>query len=238
MLSEFIDKLLSLGEIRTKEIEGYTYSKEKLHRINLPKFESPREQIFHTLSGLIGFIEARSEELGTDLYLHIINHSEVSLKSGLFEDAGNIRFEYASASCIEKSFECNRYYPLEEFIISMQSQFIENPELTNLIHVLGNLANENVTENKDDGFSQSIHIRTGITTKSKVTIENPLRLSPYRTFREVDQPEGNFIFRLQKIRDGLNCALFESDGGAWKLNAIESIKRHLVLKLPWINVFG
>ena len=109
--------------------------------------------------------------------------------------------------------------------------------ISSLIDVLGNLANEHVTENKDDGLSQTIQVRTGITTRAKVKIENPLSLKPYRTFREVEQPESLFIFRL-KNQNGLHCALYESDGGAWKLEAIKNIKAHLAGELPEIQIFG
>ena len=39
--------------------------------------------------------------------------------------------------------------------------------------------------NKDDGFTQTLEIKTGITTKEKVEVKNHVLLQPYRTFREV-----------------------------------------------------
>jgi hypothetical protein len=49
-------------------------------------------------------------------------------------------------------------------------------------------------------------------------------LAPYRTFVEVTQPESDFVFRMQ---NGPRCALFEADGGAWKLTAMRHIKEYL-----------
>ena len=48
--------------------------------------------------------------------------------------------------------------------------------------------------------------------------------SPYRTFIEVEQPESKFIFRM---REGGACALFEADGGAWKLDAQNAVYEYL-----------
>ena len=45
-------------------------------------------------------------------------------------------------------------------------------------------------------------------------------LSPFRTFTEVEQPESEFILRLDE--DG-RVGLIEADGGRWKLTAKASI---------------
>ena len=53
---------------------------------------------------------------------------------------------------------------------------------------------------------------------------NPVTLRPYRTFNEVEQPASQFVFRINKLA---NLALFEADGGKWKLEAVESIANYL-----------
>jgi len=62
---------------------------------------------------------------------------------------------------------------------------------------------------------------------------NPIRLRPYRTFREIEQPASLFVLRLQKGRDGElpRAALFEADGGQWKLEACQAIKHWLDMEL-------
>lgn len=237
MLKEAIEKILSLAPIQIKEIGGFTYAKNSLSRVDPPKFEQPTPQVFHTLSGLVAFTTGRKVEFTGELYCHIVDQITVAVKNNLNPEAGNIRFKYAEAKCIEDRFGFGRWYPLEDFIVAVQSQFVMNDVISQLIDHLGHLANENVTENKDDGFSQSIQIRTGITTKSSVKIENPLSLKPFRTFREVEQPESMFIFRLRN-QGSLQCSLYESDGGAWKLAAIESIKKYLTDELKDIQIFG
>ncbi|GAG24824.1 unnamed protein product, partial [marine sediment metagenome] len=98
-------------------------------------------------------------------------------------------------------------------------------------------------QNIDNKFSQSLQIKTSLTTKANVVIENPINLKPYRTFREVDQPESNFILRYidskhpQNRSGGIEAALFEGDGGAWKLEAIQNIKNWLTEKTE-IPVIG
>jgi hypothetical protein len=61
-------------------------------------------------------------------------------------------------------------------------------------------------------------------------------LSPYRTFRELNQPESAFIFRMRGGGEGKapQCALFEADGGKWKLDAVQAIKLWLADFCPGI----
>ena len=56
---------------------------------------------------------------------------------------------------------------------------------------------------------------------------NPGKLIPYRTFLEVKQPESDFIFRMREGHDGVECAIFEADGGAWKMEAMREISKCL-----------
>lgn len=58
---------------------------------------------------------------------------------------------------------------------------------------------------------------------------NPVTLAPYRTFREIAQPESQFVFRLRGGVEGAlpHAALFEADGAEWKLAAVGRIASFL-----------
>lgn len=68
--------------------------------------------------------------------------------------------------------------------------------------------------------------------KAQKKVEPKVKLKPYRTFREIEQPASVFLFRL-KNRDGAppECALFEADGGAWKLEATDKIGKYFAGEL-------
>ncbi len=51
-----------------------------------------------------------------------------------------------------------------------------------------------------------------------------MTLRPYRTFAEVEQPASQFVFR---INQNAQMALFEADGGKWRLEAINNIANYL-----------
>jgi hypothetical protein len=95
------------------------------------------------------------------------------------------------------------------------------------LKVVGNIKKEDVRTVGDNGVSQSVTAKVGVATVGQVEVPNPVALMP-RTFVEVEQPESNLIFRMQ---NGPRYALFEADGGAWKVQAMKNIKDYLLAAL-------
>jgi hypothetical protein len=102
-----------------------------------------------------------------------------------------------------------------------------------LLKIVGNIRDENVTEFGDDGVTQQVQARTGITRIENIVVPNPVVLKPYRTFTEVEQPESSFILRMRK---GPEVALFEADGRAWENKAICNIRDYLRKELEGIEI--
>jgi hypothetical protein len=222
-----INRIIELDQtIITSEIDGRLYSRGRLSRIPLPKESPPDPLEFNTLTGLAEFAKVLKEV--EDIFFHVESPTSVSIMGNIQPENFNTRFCYAKASTDFKPFAFSTrtspvWIDLELFVISLQSQFIETDERENIINMLGSVSNEHVETSKEDGFSQSLQIRTGIALRGKVKVENPVPLKPYRTFLEVSQPEGSFILRLTN-KNGLQCSLWEADGGLWKHAAMKAIK--------------
>lgn len=124
--------------------------------------------------------------------------------------------------------------------LAPQAKFINDPE-TDLALVLkfaGTVETGTVTEYGDDGVTQKATVKTGIASKSEAVVPNPVTLRPYRTFLEVEQPKSDFIFRMKQDKyDGINCAIIEADGGAWKMAATKAIKDYLQYELSEYEQF-
>ena len=60
---------------------------------------------------------------------------------------------------------------------------------------------------------------------------NPVRLRPYRTFAEIEQPESEYVFRIMDDGQGPSFKLVEADGGLWKSAAMMKIKEYFNLAL-------
>jgi hypothetical protein len=81
--------------------------------------------------------------------------------------------------------------------------------------------------NSDDGISQTVQMKAGVTLKTTETLRPIVNLAPYRTFAEIDQVLSRFIFRAHGDEEGAQLALFEADGGRWRLGAVAAIRSWL-----------
>ena len=105
----------------------------------------------------------------------------------------------------------------------MRSMFVQNDDLTDLLMLLQKISNINSVETEDDGITQKVTASSGARL-STVFNAAPIRnLAPFRTFREINQPSSDFLFR---IKNGDRFALYEADGGAWKLEAKQRITNY------------
>ncbi len=77
-------------------------------------------------------------------------------------------------------------------------------------------------------MSQEVTARQGIALSQRVAVKPRVPLRPYRTFLEVEQPESEFLLRLDEQG---RVGLFEADGGMWKMTAKHSIADYLEFEL-------
>jgi len=226
MLSNLIDKILSLAEIESFTFDGLEYTSKRLFEVLKPDPEPFR---IHTLTGIVDFFESNIDDLDLkDILIIVENHNTVLIKSKLEQNTLK-RHSYLSSVCIKNDFPYRNFMEAESFIIELQSKFEETKERQLLLSIIGNIKEENVRNSGDDGITQTVTAKKGISLSQNIEVPNPIKLKPYRTFLEVDQPESEFVFRMQS---GPLCALFESDGGFWKGVAMNRIHRYLKDKLP------
>lgn len=193
----------------------------------LPRITRSKEALqINTLSGLVGYVKANLERKEAQFYLQVYDEETVLLKGVIDSDGG--RETLVKAAAIVPSFSYGQFHKSEELIIALQSKFVENEDSQILLKVIGNVVEENVKKTADDGISQAVTMKTGITSVDDVKVPNPVELAPYRTFLEVEQPTSDFVFRMQ---DGPRGAIFEADGGAWRNQAIVNIREYLATEL-------
>lgn len=209
----------------------------KANIFNLPQGDFSDKELFpveratakffdvNTLDSLIDYLKSNFD---TDniLMVHIMNPTKVIAFSPLNEEMDRNYFIRAVALLPKIDFDT--FIDTERFNIMLQSCFVDTEDKKNILAVVGNISESAVQTIGDDGISQSVVARKGIATRENVLVPNPVILQPYRTFVEVAQPPSNFIFRM---KDGPRAAIFEADGGAWKLAAIRNIKKYLEEKL-------
>ena len=236
MLKSFVQYIVGLAEPNVQEINGETYSDKQLHRIKHIPYAT--EITMNTLSSLIDYIKSGVDTFGGKMIIHIKSPTLVSMYSAL--DVERNREEIVEVRANVPEFNFNRFDGHESFVIGVQSKFVDDPATDKalLLKFAGTVEAGSVAEYGDDGISQKATVKTGIASKGDAIIPSPVLLKPFRTFVEVDQPISSFIFRMKDDRcGGVQCALFEADGGAWKISAMEAIKAYLIRELEGFDNF-
>lgn len=228
MIKEAIQYLMDAGRTEIHKLNNQIYSTK---RLSLVEEESPNPLKLSTLTGLVDYIKEDVDQKEHPWVIHVVNFDLVSLLSPLKNDFS--RNLYINATAMTPNIQFNQFHHIEQFNIMLQSCFLENENKASILKIIGNIKEENVRNTGDDGISQSVTAKVGIAKVDNVVVPNPVSLIPFKTFAEVEQPEIKFVFRM---KDGPQAALFEADGGAWKLRTILKIKEFLFENLKDHNV--
>lgn len=228
MIKKALEYIVGLKAPQLNEINGETYSDKELHRISYNPKASSIEMT--TLTSLVEYIKANVDSMYEKMIVHVESPTKVKLYSQL--DDERIREYMVSVEAQIPDFQYGRYMGHESFLIALQSKFIDGDDRALLLRFAGTVENGTVAQYGDDGVTQKATIKTGIASKGEAVVPNPVKLRPFRTFMEVEQPESAFIFRMrQSEANGVDCAIFEADGGAWKNAAMKNIKDYLQYEL-------
>jgi hypothetical protein len=208
------------------EVEGKPYSVKQLYPVK-EAYPDPLE--FNFLDSLVTYLKSDVDFIaGEDekLIIEIENPTAISLHTELINDF-NQRFTPVRCTALVEQFPWGRFTDPDNFIIMAQSRFVETEDLAKIRAIVGNVKSEEVFQFSDDGISQQVTAKSGIARVENIVIPPRVKLAPYRTFMEIEQPESEFVFRARKA-DGLpHFALFEADGGAWRIKAMKRIKTYL-----------
>ena len=234
MIKEAIEYLLKLKRPETIQVNGKDYSTIEITPIKEEKCDAIT--VFN-LDSIIKYLKDDPDNYKEKIkIINIISPVEVVVESTLFGDFKQ-REEYIFTDYTDlvPDIYFGKYMGIEEFIIMLKSKFILTDNLENIIKIVGNVSDENITNYNDDGITQKVITKTGIARLGEVALPSKLNLKPYRTFIEIEQPESEFLLRAKKGYEGIEFALFEADGGAWKKDAIKSISKYLNDNLADIN---
>lgn len=225
MIKEAIAYITSLAvqaeKPETIEINGRTYCNKNLTRYDKPELADPIKAT--TLTSLIDYIKESRDELRERMIIQVVSATEVRLYSGLLEERQ--REELFVVNALLPRFDFGQQYDQESFLVSLQACFQKSDDREAVAILASNIVNTQQQTFSDDGVTQQAVIKTGITTKEQALVPNPVRLIPYRTFLEVEQPASDFIFRISEGRGGEpSFKLVAADGGVWKSQAVDNVK--------------
>ena len=230
MLKEAIEKIRQMAldgaEIKTIEIDDWIYSKnEKGDLVKVAEKDTKRkipDCIEATsLEGLVNWIKAENEY--DKMFIEISEYNYVfcsTKRSAVREGGAHLLF---SAKSSNNTFR-EGYRNHEAAMIELRSKYQHTDDIDYLLQLLSTITLEDSVQSNDNGLTQQVTVRKGIGLAEKKTVKPIVKLKPYRTFYEVEQPESEFLVR---INDEGSIGFFEADGGMWKMTARYTIKEYL-----------
>lgn len=216
MLAKFVDKIAELRKTETFEINGDTYSTDQLHRVD-PHVDRPTVFTVSGLDSICKLIREEGKNYDCPMIISVNDYRSVSVHTALLGDLSRDKLYQATADV--PGFR-EGYRGAEEMIIMLRSLFHPSADVDYLLDILSRIDMENGVTTTDNGVSQTVTAKQGVSLKESITLRPRVELKPFRTFLEVEQPESEFILR---VNEHGNIGLFEADGGVWKLEAKRSI---------------
>ena len=216
MLAKLIDKIVTLKETKTFEINGQTYADAPLTRIP-PHVDRPECIRVSGLDGICKLIRTELAKIDTVVMVQAKSHNTVEVMTTYLPDfSRNILYRAeADAPGLRTGFRGR-----EAALIELRSLFIPNEGTAYLLDLLSKMTDENKVSTNDNGVTQTVEARQGVALNAMVEVKPRVMLRPFRTFLEVEQPESEFLLRVD-ADEGIG--FFEADRGIWKLEAKRNI---------------
>jgi len=166
--------------------------------------------------------------------------SNVHVSSRLNPETMSRKFFIGAECRAQGSFPFQDWMDVETFLIKLRSLFKDTPGRKELLEFTARITSGTSVDLQDDGVSQQVTVKQGVSgaLKASATAPSVVTLAPFRTFREIEQPASEFIFRIKSVGDKVVCALFEADGGAWEIDALKKIDAWLTERLPGVTILA
>lgn len=230
-IKEALEYSVELAERGGKTIQVgdkhyYNADQFNLQEVN-PRKVAPMLQLY-TLDSLIDYLKSGNDAISASKKIIVVESpGNVAVYDQVDWEYGR-RPQLVSVVAYTPSIRLNQWNSQEQFNIMLQSAFNDEDDRQVVLEFASALKIENGADIVDNGINQTTTVKSGVASLAKATAPNPVILRPYRTFTEVAQPSSQFVLR---INEEAKLALFEADGGKWKLEAIKNIADYLKAEL-------
>lgn len=226
-----------------RNIDGAMWSDRPLQRVkDVRKFDKVS---FTTLTGLVDYLRSGIDvpnDFIEHIFVNVVSPTKIEIYSGIGAMNFYERSAIAEVNAVLPKVRIGEWLEQSAFCILLRSCFMDvykgmddlipDTDRDALIGVASNIVSGTIAEYQDTGISQKATLKTGIQEAEDKLLPEKVTLRPYRTFLEVEQPKSEFIFRAQDSRGGgVQLALYEADGGRWKMDAMRAVKEYLAEQL-------
>lgn len=217
MLKAFVEKIAEMAAPKTVEYEGKLYSNKELKFIDQAK-NRPRSIAVNGLDSVCKLVRNEVNHVGLKVFVQVERYNIVKVFTTL--DSDNERHYLYDCNADTPAVTMGRFMAYENAVIELRSLYIPNDDTKYLLQLLSSISKESKVTSIDNGVTQKVEARSGIALSQMVEVKPRVSLKPFRTFIEVEQPESEFLLR---INDDGCIGMFPADGGVWKLEATRNV---------------
>lgn len=232
MLKEAIEKIESMSSPKPFEVDGKTYifADGNIHLVREP-IDEPEELVVYSLNALEELVRNDTGDIRT-LFVSVEAYNRVRVYTDVEEDDRWTRKHLYTAKAADvPGWEPKIEMPFDEATVALMTRFQDSADKEYTLRLLSQITTGAKVTYTDNGVASTIVSQRGAALAENVTIKPIVRLRPYRTFQEVEQPEGLFLIRVRER----GVVLIEADGGMWKLTARNTIKAWLAERLKDVD---
>lgn len=230
MLKEAIEKIVELSGIKSVVVDGETYVNDQLYHVRR-ELDVPHTASLNSLDALVKLVKRDAVNWvddDTHLFVTVPEYGKVKCFTGIIPMLRNERLCLYDVTATDvPGWNSETKLPFEQAAIALQTRFQDTPDRAYTLRLCSQITSGGKVTYNDNGIATSVVTQKGVALQGAETIKPLVKLKPYRTFQEVDQPEGLFLIRI----DERGISFIEADGGMWKLDARKTVKDYLEREL-------
>lgn len=221
---QYIQETAARPFLQSVDGHAYLFDKDGTYTEIKPDLYGPETLKLQSLDALVKMVRTEATEDDAPIYITVPTHLTVHCFSQPDPELRNQRKWYYEVYATDvPGWESGNKLGFEEMQIALRTRFQETPDTAYALKLLSDITTGGKITFNDNGVATSVVTQKGVALQSNEAIRPIVRLRPYRTFQEIDQPESPFLIRVSER----GISFTEADGGMWKLIARQTIKAFL-----------
>lgn len=227
MLKEAIAKIEEMARPMLYTEDNHTFVVNRDGELAELKPDTPVQTTVYvnSLDALIALVKNEGARYEDDaLFISVDGHTKVMVFGNPRKELDELRICYFEANAKDvPGWDATTKMPFDQAAVALQTRFQEGGDREYTLTLLSQITCGAMVTYNDIGVATTVVTQKGVSLQQNSTIRPIVKLRPYRTFQEVEQPEGLFLIRI----DERGITFTEADGGMWKLTARKTIKAYL-----------
>lgn len=223
MLKEAIEKIEEMSSplVYTEGDHSYVLYADHTEELR-PAIDSPVTVRLNSLDALVQLV--KKEQQNRQIFVSVTGHDEVDVYDSPSEDCRWKRNVLYNSRAIDiPGWEPEVQMGFDQAAVALMTRFQDGGDREYTLQLLSQITTGAKVTYTDNGVASTIVTQKGAALAQNTTIKPLVKLRPYRTFQEIEQPEGIFLIRISER----GITFREADGGMWKLTARNTAKAWL-----------